>query len=73
VYQNAVPVKFRVANQSFEIPPGKADLYSFAEYENVEQSDLFPFGIFGRDWMKANHAILDYANNILYFKGNDKK
>ena len=73
VYLNAVPVKFRIANQSFEIPRGKADLYSFAEYENVKQSELFPFGIFGRDWMKENNALVDYANNILYFKSNDKK
>lgn len=73
VYLNAAPVKFKIANQSFEIPRGKAELYSFAEYENVKQAELFPFGIFGRDWMKENNAIVDYANNILYFKSNDKK
>jgi hypothetical protein len=73
IYFNAVPVKFKIADRSFEIPPGKAEFYSFAEYENVNQSELFPFGIFGRDWMKGNNAIVDYANHILYFKSNDKK
>jgi hypothetical protein len=69
IYRNAVPVKFSIAGQAFDIPRGQAEFYSFAEYENVQQADLFPFGIFGRDWMKAHHAILDYANNVLYFKG----
>jgi hypothetical protein len=73
IYLNADPVKFSIANQPFEIPRGQADLFSFAEYKNVKQAELFPFGIFGRDWMKENHAIIDYANNILYFKSNDKK
>lgn len=71
VYINLSPIKYKIANQSFEIPGKKADLYSFAEYENVKQSELFPFGIFGRDWMKENNAVIDYANNILYFKSND--
>jgi hypothetical protein len=70
IYTNAVPVKYRIANQSFEIPVRKSEIYSFAEYENVDQSKLFPFGIFGRDWMKENNAILDYANKFLYFKNN---
>ena len=68
IFLNAAPIKYRIADQSFEIPPKKADLHSFAEYEKVKQSELFPFGIFGRDWMKENSAVLDYANNILYFK-----
>ena len=68
VYNNTSVIKYKIANQSFEIPLKKAELYSFAEYENVKQSKLFPFGIFGRDWMKENQAIIDYANNILYFK-----
>ena len=71
VYLNAAPIKYKIANQTFEIPLKKADLYSFAEYENVEQEDLYPFGIFGRDWMKENNAIIDYANNLLYFKSNN--
>jgi len=49
----------------------KSELYSFAEYENVDQSKLFPFGIFGRDWMKENNAIIDYANKFLYFKNDN--
>lgn len=73
MYLNAVPVKYSIARQPFEIPRGQADLYSFAEYKNVAQAELFPFGIFGRDWMKENNAIVDYANNILYFKSNTKK
>ena len=73
MYLNAAPVKFSIADQPFEIPRRQADLYSFAEYKNVKQAELFPFGIFGRDWMKENHAIIDYANNILYFKSNTKK
>ena len=73
VYVNAVPIKFKIADHSFEIPVGKADLYSFAEYEDVEQSKLFPFGIFGRDWMKENNAVIDYANNILYFKHSEEE
>lgn len=68
VYANRVPIKFKIADKSFEIPCKKAELYSFAEYENVKQSELFPFGILGRDWMKENNAIIDYANNFLYFK-----
>jgi hypothetical protein len=68
IYLNAVPIKYRIANQSFEIPGGKAELYSFAEYEHVKQAELFPFGIFGRDWMKEHKAIVDYANKFLYFK-----
>jgi|WetSurMetagenome_2_1015567.scaffolds.fasta_scaffold96328_2 hypothetical protein len=71
IYTNTAPIKYRIANQSFEIPSKKTELYSFAEYENVKQSELFPFGIFGRDWMKENNAIIDYANNILYFKRNE--
>lgn len=70
VHKNVAPIKYKIANQSFEIPIRKADLYSFAEYENTEQSKLFPFGIFGRDWMKENNAIIDYANTFLYFKIN---
>jgi hypothetical protein len=70
VYTNLTPIIYRIANQSFEIPIRKVELYSFAEYENVSQSQLFPFGIFGRDWMKKNNAIIDYANKILYFKIN---
>jgi hypothetical protein len=71
VYNNVAPIRYKIANQSFEIPNKKADLYNFAEYENVKQSELFPFGIFGRDWMKENNAVIDYANNILYFKNNN--
>jgi hypothetical protein len=71
IYLNAVPIKYKIANQSFEIPRKKADLHCFAEYEKVKQSELFPFGIFGRDWMKEHNAVLDYANNFLYFKSND--
>ena len=70
VYNNTSVIKYKIANQSFEIPLKKAELYSFAEYEKVKQSKLFPFGIFGRDWMKENQAIIDYANNILYFKNS---
>ena len=73
MYFNADPVKFSIANHPFEIPRGQADLYSFAEYKNIKQAELFPFGIFGRDWMKENHAVIDYANNILYFKSSTKK
>lgn len=68
IYLNTVPVEYKIANHLFEIPAGKADFYSFAEYENRKQADLFPFGIFGRDWMKAHSAIIDYGNKILYFK-----
>jgi hypothetical protein len=71
VYKNAAKIKYKIANQSFDIPLKEADIYSFAEYENVNQSELFPFGIFGRDWMKENQAIIDYANNILYFRKSD--
>jgi hypothetical protein len=73
IFTNAVPIKYRIADQSFEIPCRKAELYSFAEYENISQSQLFPFGIFGRDWMKENNAVIDYANKILYFKMADKE
>jgi hypothetical protein len=72
IFTNADRIKYRIANQPFEIPCGKAELYSFAEYENISQSQLFPFGIFGRDWMKENNAIIDYANKILYFKTSDE-
>jgi len=70
VYTNVTGIKYTIANQSFEIPSKKVNLYSLAEYENIKQTDLFPFGIFGRDWMKENNAIIDYANKILYFKPN---
>ncbi len=73
LYLNADPVRFSIANQPFEIPRGQADLYSFAEYKNIKQAELFPFGIFGRDWMKENNAIVDYANTILYFKKQSGK
>lgn len=67
-YKNVSQIKYRIADKQFEIKEGKAEIYSLAEYENVKQSDLFPFGIFGRDWMKENNVILDYANKYLYFK-----
>jgi len=73
IFTNGVPVKYKIANQSFEIPCRKAELYSFAEYENIPQSQLFPFGIFGRDWMKENNAVIDYANKILYFHMAEKE
>lgn len=68
VYTNSNPITFQVAGKSLTVPAGNASLYSFAEYENVSQAKLFPFGIFGRDWMKENGAIIDYANKQLYFK-----
>jgi hypothetical protein len=71
IFTNAAPIKYKIANLSFEINSRKADFYSFAEYQNIKQTDLFTFGIFGRDWMKENSAIIDYANRILYFKTQD--
>ncbi len=46
IYFNAVPVRYRIATQAFEIPRGKANFYSLAEYQNVSQAELFAFGIF---------------------------
>jgi len=48
----------------------QAELFDFAKYNDVKESDLHTYGIFGRDWMKKNNAIIDYANQILYFKTN---
>ena len=42
IFLNAAPIKYKIADQSFEIPRKKADLHSFAEYEKVKQSELFP-------------------------------
>lgn len=70
VYVNSIPVRYEIAGIAFEIPAGKAEIYSMAEYDNIKQQELFPFGIFGRDWMKTNHAIIDYANNFLYFRSD---
>ncbi len=68
VYKNVSAIKYKIGDQAFEMAGKAATAYSFAQYENVKQAELFPFGIFGRDWMKENHAILDYANKLLYFK-----
>jgi hypothetical protein len=73
IYINSSPIRYKVAGQSFEIAPRKAEIYNMADYENVKQTELFPFGIFGRDWMKENNAIIDYANQILYIKPSTKE
>jgi hypothetical protein len=68
VFTNTTPITFRIAGQVFEVPSQSAELYSLAEYANIPQSELQSFGIFGRDWMKEHHAVIDYANQVLYFK-----
>jgi hypothetical protein len=68
IYANVTPIKYKISNQSFKIPHQKSSIYSFAQYEDISQLELPAYGIFGRDWMKENNAIIDYANQILYFK-----
>jgi len=68
VYLNEEPIIYKIGDHSFEIPVNGTELSGFAEYANTKQDKLPSFGIFGRDWMKRNQAIIDYSNRILYFK-----
>ncbi len=68
VFINTEPIRYRIGEQNFEIPAKGSELSGFAEYGNTTQEELPSFGIFGRDWMVRNKAVIDYANRILYFK-----
>ena len=58
-------VAFEVEGSAFEAP---ATLQDLAEYGSVEESELTTFGMLGFDWMRANGAVLDYANRRLYVR-----
>jgi len=68
VFLNDEPIKYKIGDHVFEIPVNGTELSGFAEYANTTQDKLPSFGIFGRDWMVRNQAVIDYSNRILYFK-----
>ncbi len=73
VYKNTAAIAYSIAGVNFEIPAQRAKFSDFAEYGNTTHDALPSFGIFGRDWMVRNQAIIDYANLILYFKAGEKE
>lgn len=58
-------VEFEIAGSRFRSP---ATFEDWAEYGNIQESQLGSYGMLGYDWMKEHEAVLDYANLILYFK-----
>ncbi|MDX8338560.1 hypothetical protein SLH46_05165 [Draconibacterium sp. IB214405] len=73
VYKNSDPIVYSISGVNFEIPANQAEFSDFAEYGNTTHEALPSFGIFGRDWMVRNQAVIDYANLILYFKAGEKE
>jgi hypothetical protein len=58
-------VSFEIAGTSFTTA---ASFEDFAEYANIPEPELGSLGLLGFDWMKEHEAIIDYANDILYFR-----
>lgn len=58
-------VEFEIAGSRFRSP---ATFEDWAEYGNIQESQLGSYGMLGYDWMKEHEAVLDYANLVLYFK-----
>ena len=58
-------VAFEIAGVRLASP---ASFENLAEYGKVSERDLEAYGMLGFDWMKAHSAVLDYANQRLYFK-----
>jgi hypothetical protein len=65
------PETFTSENVAFEIEgtpfEAQVSFHDLAEYGNVPEADLQSFGVLGFDWMRAHGAVLDYANQYVYF------
>jgi hypothetical protein len=57
-------VAFEIEGTAFESP---ASFHDLAEYGKVAEAELQTSGMLGFDWMRAHGAVLDYANQYLYF------
>ncbi len=69
VFKSENPVRFELNGIALSCD---AIFEDYAEYNEVDESELATYGALGRDWMKENNAIIDFANQILYFKTNTK-